>query len=102
MGEMRLPMPDRVSPLREATWMANGHCRKSQLEPDTWFPITADDANAKMAKTICGWCPVRETCLAEALAIPGTHGIWGGTDEEDRRRMRIREGRRRVKELARG
>lgn len=53
-------------------------------DPELFFPIggTPDDALA-----ICGLCPVRSECLEEALA-KGHQGIWGGTDEEERRRLR--------------
>lgn len=40
------------------------------------------------AKAICATCPVREECLEYALAFPEPLGIWGGMDEEERRRLR--------------
>jgi len=30
------------------------------------------------AKAICGECPIRETCFAEALARREPYGVWGG------------------------
>jgi len=39
------------------------------------------------AKTICRRCDVRETCLAYALKHHES-GIWGGTTDRDRQRMR--------------
>lgn len=39
------------------------------------------------AKEVCAGCPVRQTCLEEALA-GGEAGVWGGTNEEERRGIR--------------
>lgn len=30
------------------------------------------------AKAICGECPIRESCFAEALARREPYGVWGG------------------------
>lgn len=52
----------------------------------------ADDGRtteAKQALAICWRCPARETCLRYALRHH-ERGIWGGTTEKDR--DRIREG----------
>jgi len=40
------------------------------------------------AKTLCGECPVKNACLQYALETKQEHGIWGGTTEEERRRLR--------------
>ena len=39
------------------------------------------------AKRVCRVCPVADECLEWAIKH-GEHGVWGGTDEDDRRRMR--------------
>jgi hypothetical protein len=39
------------------------------------------------ARALCRECPVRETCLEYSLAIGETHGIWGGLNELERRRL---------------
>ena len=39
------------------------------------------------AKRVCRVCPVADDCLKWAIEHR-EHGIWGGTDENDRRRMR--------------
>jgi WhiB family transcriptional regulator, redox-sensing transcriptional regulator len=41
-----------------------------------------------VAKAICQGCPLREPCLAEALADESLTGIWGGTTYLERRAMR--------------
>jgi WhiB family redox-sensing transcriptional regulator len=44
------------------------------------------------AKLICRVCPVKLTCLNLALANGQEAGIWGGTTEDERRRL-LRHGR---------
>ncbi|HEX9520350.1 MAG TPA: WhiB family transcriptional regulator [Streptosporangiaceae bacterium] len=39
---------------------------------------------------ICTRCPVRVKCLEFALATQQAYGIWGGTSEEERRRILAR------------
>lgn len=55
---------------------------------------SCDDTSAAeataAAKEICSTCSVRRDCLAEALAIPSLQGVWGGTDDRERRRLRRR------------
>jgi WhiB family redox-sensing transcriptional regulator len=81
-------------------WAASGACRHSGLDPDIWFPIsTAPDA-AELPKAICGVCSVRQLCLASALQSSSTVGIWGGTDESERKSMIRRAARRTKKEYS--
>jgi WhiB family redox-sensing transcriptional regulator len=37
---------------------------------------------------VCAECPVQADCLQFALATNQDSGIWGGTTEEDRRKLR--------------
>lgn len=43
------------------------------------------------AKAICRTCTVRDECLRFALDTSQEYGIWGGTDEKDRQRIRRRQ-----------
>lgn len=45
-------------------------------EVDLWFAEQPADVEA--AKALCGPCPVREACLAGALARREPCGVWGG------------------------
>jgi WhiB family redox-sensing transcriptional regulator len=38
----------------------------------------------RSAAAICAGCPVRESCLAYALAAREEHGVWGGYSPEER------------------
>lgn len=40
------------------------------------------------AKTVCIGCPVKEECLTFALDECIDEGVWGGTSERERKRMR--------------
>ncbi|MCK9870668.1 WhiB family transcriptional regulator [Nocardiopsis dassonvillei] len=46
------------------------------LEPDLFFAEAPADVEA--AKAVCGACPVREQCLADALERGEPWGVWGG------------------------
>jgi WhiB family redox-sensing transcriptional regulator len=45
-------------------------------------------ASTEAAKAVCVACPVRVECLEHALADPELVGVWGGTSDRERRRMR--------------
>jgi WhiB family transcriptional regulator, redox-sensing transcriptional regulator len=42
------------------------------------------------AKAVCARCQVRDQCLSYALAAGPLHLIWGGTGEEEHKRLRRR------------
>ena len=65
-------------------WMRRSACRGRDIAE--FFPEPGGDADA--ARAICATCPVRDECLAFAVADRATQGIWGGTDETERRRLR--------------
>lgn len=71
------------------TWTNSALC--AQTDPELWHSDTTYDQH--IAKTICGRCPVRTTCLNTALALEGhvganlRHGIWGGTNRTERYRL---------------
>ena len=67
-----------------ANWASKGLCNVLQLDRELFFPEGRRSPAAKKARTYCNVCPVREDCLAEALANPDTAGIWGGLDEVER------------------
>jgi WhiB family redox-sensing transcriptional regulator len=64
--------------------MTGGVC--AQVDPELWFPEKGGSTRA--AKALCARCPVRPECLAYALTHDERFGIWGGTSERDRRRMK--------------
>lgn len=62
------------------------------IDPDLFYPGKGDDQSEAVAT--CHGCPVREECLEYSLTPPiETFGIWGGLNERQRRRERIRRSR---------
>lgn len=88
MSGLLAPMP----------WARKAAC--SGADPDLFFPRLGNDAKAqaRAAKEICAGCPVRVECLEYALVTPQKHGVWGGTTEKER--IRIRRARRREERAA--
>ena len=66
-------------------WHLSANC--ATADPDLFHRDHGEQRNGprvRMAKRICGGCPVRDACLAEAIANEETHGVWGGLDEHER------------------
>lgn len=69
-----------------SAWRVDAACR--DLDVALFFPEPGVDAGG--AKAICAGCPVREACLEFAIASHQDDGVWGGLDENERRRLRRR------------
>jgi WhiB family redox-sensing transcriptional regulator len=70
-------------------WRSEAACRDT--DPDLFFPVgTTGPALVQIdsARQVCTECEVREPCLEFALATNQDSGIWGGTSEEERRKLR--------------
>ena len=67
-------------------WRQDAACR--DVDTAVFFPETEDGAVA--AKAVCATCPVRGACLDFALITRQDDGVWGGLDENERRRVRRR------------
>lgn len=70
-------------------WRQASACRDT--DPDLFFPIgttgpALDQIDA--AKAVCHQCEVQAQCLEFALATNQEAGVWGGTSEEERRKLR--------------
>lgn len=69
-------------------------CAGSGLDPDLWFPVSADPVRARReaaaAIAVCVGCLVRGECLVLSLRHwdIGQHGVWGGLVAADRARLR--------------
>jgi WhiB family redox-sensing transcriptional regulator len=74
---------------RRRDWLADGACRDE--DPELFFPITSQGPaidQTLAAKAVCARCTVRPECLRCALEDTHSYGVWGGTTEEERKRMR--------------
>ena len=70
-------------------WRKLAACRHT--EPDLFFPVgTTGPAvdQIEAAKRVCRTCEAAEPCLEFALATNQESGVWGGTSEEERRKLR--------------
>ena len=70
-------------------WRERAACRDT--DPDLFFPIgTTGQAidQIEAAKSVCNDCESIEACLEFALATNQESGVWGGTSEEERRKLR--------------
>jgi WhiB family redox-sensing transcriptional regulator len=75
--------------LDPAVWRLRAACRDT--DPDLFFPVgTTGPAieQIEAAKVVCGECEVQAECLEFALATNQDSGVWGGTSEEERRKLR--------------
>lgn len=87
-----MPASDhRISPFSEPGdlfasdgFMAFGACRG--VDPDVFFPDQGQ--SLEPARRICADCAVRDECLEYALDNRERFGVWGGTSERERRRLR--------------
>jgi WhiB family redox-sensing transcriptional regulator len=74
----------------------------SETDPELFFPpdefntlglLHTNNSGMSIIKNreaikICNSCPYIEDCLSYALARPEISGIWGGTSQEQRKKMR--------------
>lgn len=74
--------------MRPDDWREQAECRDDPT-PDRWFVPPGDRYGIAAAKAICRRCPVAPECLAEAMADPSIVGVWGGTGEGERAKLRV-------------
>jgi len=55
------------------------------IDPDVFFPTTEEEAAPALMH--CAGCHIREECLAWAIKNGERYGVWGGTTEQQRRRI---------------
>jgi WhiB family redox-sensing transcriptional regulator len=77
-----------------AGWWSHAAC--STADPELFFPISSSGPATRQvarAKAVCAHCEIQRACLDYALDSVSVQGIWGGTTEAERRRLRQRERR---------
>ncbi len=70
-------------------WRAESACRDT--DPALFFPVgTTGPALEQIAaaKAVCDACDAKSECLEFALSTNQDSGVWGGTSEEERRKLR--------------
>lgn len=89
---------NRIPDWDDAGWRDRAACRDS--EPDLFFPVCSTGPaleGIRAAKALCAKCPVQDRCLAFALGTNQDAGIWGGATEEERRELRRKISRARLR-----
>ena len=75
----------------EPSWRVDAQCRQKNAVyffPPAHFERKGEkDSREGAARALCGACKVREQCLDYALTAREPHGIWGGLNELERRRL---------------
>jgi WhiB family redox-sensing transcriptional regulator len=75
--------------IEQDDWRDHAACRDTN--PDLFFPVgTTGPAieQIEMAKAVCHQCESQTACLEFALVTNQDSGVWGGTSEEERRKLR--------------
>lgn len=78
-----------VSEWDDDGWRDRAACRL--IEADLFFPAGSTGSavdQIQSAKAVCRTCPVTDACLRFALETNQEAGVWGGTDEDERRKLR--------------
>jgi WhiB family transcriptional regulator, redox-sensing transcriptional regulator len=79
-------------------WRLKALC--AEEDPELFFP-TGNTGPALLqieeAKRVCRRCDVRDACLQWALEADQDHGVWGGLSEDERRALKRRAARARIR-----
>ena len=88
-GPVALPLSVEPYSIEDDDWRDDAACRDTN--PDLFFPVgTTGPAIEQIdqAKAVCHECPSQGPCLEFALMTNQDSGVWGGTSEEERRKIR--------------
>lgn len=75
-------------------WRHRAACRSE--DPELFFPVGTTGPAVRQtrdAKAVCHRCPVVSDCLNWALVTGQDTGVWGGLDEDERRKLKRRRQR---------
>jgi WhiB family redox-sensing transcriptional regulator len=80
----------------ETSWRTAAACRSESaahfFAPPHFERKPEKDAREGAARALCRSCPVQRQCLEHSLAVQEPHGIWGGLNELERRRLLRKRG----------
>jgi WhiB family redox-sensing transcriptional regulator len=82
--------------LQPVDWQVHARC--NEVDPEIFFPERG--GSSKAARAVCNKCTVRSQCLEYALNNKEQFGIWGGTSERERRRLRRERAARRLRSVS--
>jgi WhiB family redox-sensing transcriptional regulator len=81
-----------MNPRNPHSWHDRAACRDE--DPERFFPAGTTGPSAadiRVAKFVCGQCPVKGACLQWAFGNDERYGIWGGLTEWERRAVKGQE-----------
>lgn len=85
---------NRPAKAPDREWQALAACRVTSavhfFPPNHHEHKPEKDRREAAARAVCRACPVRTDCLRYAICTPEPHGIWGGLNELERRRLQRR------------
>jgi WhiB family redox-sensing transcriptional regulator len=69
----------------------------ADLDTELFYPTGhgSTPADWRTPKDVCAGCVIRDECLTWALETGEPAGVWGGTDPEERRLLRLRRAKAR-------
>ncbi len=88
-----MPTPPMAVPsmAAEPTWRTDARCRRESavhfFAPPHVERREERRAREDAARRLCRACPVRQPCLEYSVVVQEPHGIWGGLNESERRRL---------------
>jgi WhiB family redox-sensing transcriptional regulator len=72
-------------------WQESASCSDEDsslyFAPNYYELRSVKNAREARAKLLCRSCPVLDECLAYSLDAAEEHGVWGGLNEQERRRL---------------
>ncbi len=84
--------------LQPVDWQTKARCTNEEVDPEIFFPERG--GSSKAARAVCDKCEVRLQCLEYALNNKEQFGIWGGTSERERRKLRRERSVRRLRAVS--
>jgi WhiB family redox-sensing transcriptional regulator len=73
-------------PVEDTSWRERAACL--DMPANLFYAGPHENDVAANAREVCASCPVAGECLEFALVHDERFGIWGGTSERERRRLR--------------
>lgn len=75
----------------DSAWRAGAECRGESavwfFPPNHFERKPEKDFRENNARALCRRCVVQQECLEYALVVEEPHGIWGGLNELERKRL---------------
>ncbi len=68
----------------ESEWQQNAACKG--MDSKIFFPKIGRTDSARIARAVCGSCPVRKRCLEFANNNGIMYGMWGGLSVTERKK----------------